>query len=119
MLHQHLAGQLVFPTLRDVEVDLEKGVGVPVKHRRDALLLEQVDVLQPVEVPAGRQLHQVEVLDERDVLLVLEPTTGEGLGIDCNSVLWCHGPQPPLPAICFASISFISASARSSLTPGM
>src|ERR687898_1672408 len=69
---QHLAGDLVLATRGDREVDLEEGVRIAVEHRRHALLLEQLDVLEPVEVLTGGGGVEVDVLDERDVLLVWE-----------------------------------------------
>src|SRR6185369_7312214 len=50
--NQHLSRVLVLPALRNLEMDLEKGVGIPVEDRGDAILVHQVDILQPVEVLA-------------------------------------------------------------------
>src|SRR5207245_3085543 len=50
MRDQYLARVLVLPALGNLKMDLEKGVGVPVEDRRDAILIHQVDILQPVEV---------------------------------------------------------------------
>src|SRR4030095_15586195 len=52
--HPHLARDLVLAALGDREVDLQEGVGVAVEDGRRTLLLEQLDVLEPVDVLAGR-----------------------------------------------------------------
>ena len=80
--HQHLARDLVLATLGDREVDLQEGVRVAVEDRRHAVLLEQRDVLEPVDVLARGRRLEVDVLDERDVLLVREAMAGEELGVD-------------------------------------
>src|SRR5579863_507345 len=59
VLDQHLPGDLVLAPGGDREVDLHERVRVAVEYRRRALLLEQLDVLEPVEVLAGRGRHQV------------------------------------------------------------
>ena len=64
--------RLVLPALGDREVDLDERVRVAVEHRRGAVLLEQLDVLEPVDVVTRRGGVEVDALDERDVLLVRE-----------------------------------------------
>ncbi len=64
------------------EVDLQERVRVAVEHGRDAVLLEQLDVLEPVDVPPGVAASEVDVLDEARVLLVREAVAGEVLGVD-------------------------------------
>src|SRR3954454_10935190 len=49
---QHLARELVLAPRRNREVDLKEGVRVAVKARRHAVLDEQLDVLEPVDVLA-------------------------------------------------------------------
>src|SRR5262249_26513220 len=73
---------LVLPARRDREVDLQEGVRVAVEDRGHAVLLEEVDVLEPVDVLARCKRVEVDVLDERDVLLVREPVPREELGVD-------------------------------------
>src|SRR5918992_496796 len=72
VLDEHLARDLVAAPLRDREVDLDEGVRVAVEHGGGALLLEQLHVLEPVDVLAGRGRLQVDVLDQRHLLLVGE-----------------------------------------------
>src|SRR5262249_35099615 len=66
----------------DREVDLQERVRVAVEDRGRPVLLEERDVLEPVDVLAGRRLEQVDVLDQRDVLLVREPVPCEELRVD-------------------------------------
>jgi hypothetical protein len=87
VLDEHLAGDLVLAPLRDGEVDLQERVRVAVEDGGDTLLLEQLDVFEPVEVLAGRRREQVDVLDLGDVLLVGEPVAGEVLGVDRPDLL--------------------------------
>jgi hypothetical protein len=87
MLDEHLAGDLVLAPLRDGEVDLEEGVRVAVEDGRDSLLLEELDVLEPVQVLARRRGGEVDVLDERDVFLVREAMAREVLGIELDDLL--------------------------------
>jgi len=68
---------------------------------------------------AGKRFEYQEDISLVEDLDLMELTPGKGLGIDCDGVFHSHGPQLPLWAICFASMSLISDSARSSLTPGM
>ena len=62
VLDEHLARELVLPPCGDREVDLQEGVGVAVEDGRDAVLLEQLDVLEPVDVVPGRRRLQVDVI---------------------------------------------------------
>ena len=87
VLDQHLAGDLVLAAGGDREVDLDERVRVAVEDGGRALLLEQLDVLEPVDVRAGRGRDQVDVLDQRDVLLVGEAVAGEVLGVDPDDLL--------------------------------
>src|SRR3954454_6211521 len=82
MLHEHLPGHLVLAAFRDREVDLEERVRVPVEDGRDAVLDEQLDVLEPVDVLARRGSDEIHVVEERDVLLIRVPLPRENLGID-------------------------------------
>src|SRR5919106_1537224 len=82
VLDQDLAGDLVLAALGDREVDLQEGIAVAVEHRRDTFLLEELDVLEPVQILARCRRHQVDILDERDVLLVRETVPGEELGVE-------------------------------------
>src|SRR5262249_61294282 len=50
---QDLARVLVLPALRDLEVDLEEGVGVAVEDGRDVVFRHAVHVFQPVDVRCG------------------------------------------------------------------
>src|SRR5918995_5316245 len=84
---QHLAGDLVLATLRNREVDLEEGVRVAVEHRGHPLLLEQLDVLEPVDVLAGRGRLEIDGLHEGDVLLVREAPSREELRVDRMDLL--------------------------------
>src|SRR4051812_10135496 len=84
---QHLAGDLVLAALGDREVDLQEGVGVAVEDGGRALLLEQLDVLQPVEVLAGGRGVEVDVRHQADVLLVGVALAGEVLGVDREDLL--------------------------------
>ena len=78
---------LVLAPFRDREVDLEKGIAVAVEDRRHAVLLEERDVLEPVDVLTRCRREQVDVLDERDVLLVREAVPGEELGVERPDLL--------------------------------
>src|SRR5262245_41042917 len=100
VLHQDLASQLVLAALGDLEVDLQERVRVPVEHRRRPVLLEQVDVLQPVEVLARRELVQVDLLDQRPVLLVREAMPRELLGVELAPGLIAHRLTPPRTGPC-------------------
>src|SRR6266545_2253334 len=79
---EHLARDLVLAALGDREIDLQEGVGVAVEDGGRALLLEQLDVLEPVDVVAGGRGQEVDALDERDVLLVWEALPRQVLGVD-------------------------------------
>src|SRR5215210_4648391 len=87
MPDQHLAGDLVLPSRRNREVDLQEGVRVAVEDRRHALLLEKLDVLEPVDVRAGSHGQKVDSLDFLDVLLVGEALAGEELGVEADDLL--------------------------------
>src|SRR5512133_2348910 len=123
---QHLARDLVLAARGDREVDLQEGVRVAVEDSRRALLLEQLDVLEPVDVLAGRGRLEVDPLDQADVLLVGEALPGELLGIDRDDLLGLVHRSTAEPSgsrsIGFSryrsSIVLISSSARSSDTPG-
>src|SRR5437764_8543235 len=82
MLDQHLARELVLPPFRDREVDLEERVRVAVEDRRDTVLDEQLDVLEPVDVAARRRRLEIDVLDLGHVLLIRETVPREVLGVD-------------------------------------
>src|SRR3954467_11447746 len=84
---QHLARDLVLAALGDREVDLQEGVGVAVEDRGRALLLEQLDVLEPVDVLPGRRRLEVDALHQGDVLLVGVALPGELLGVDRDDLL--------------------------------
>src|SRR4051794_6420121 len=89
---EDLARDLVLTALGDREVDLQEGVRVAVEHRRRALLLEQLDVLEPVDVLAGRGRLEVDRLDQADVLLVGEALPGELLRLDRDDLVrLAHG----------------------------
>ena len=98
MLDEHLAGDLVLAALGDREVDLQERVRVAVEHGRDALLLQEVDVLEPVDVVARRRRHEVDVLDQAHVLLVGEALAREVLGVEALLLLGLapHAPASPL-----------------------
>jgi hypothetical protein len=99
VLDEHLAGDLVLPPLRDREVDLEERVRVAVEHRRHVVLLEQRHVLEPVDVLSRRRGDEVDVLDERQVLLVREAVAGQELGIESPLLLgFVAGHQSPASA---------------------
>src|SRR5215217_2977749 len=95
---QHLARDFALAAGRDVEVDLEEGVQVAVEHRRHALLLEQLDVLEPVDVLTGRGGLEVDALDRRDVLLVREALPRQVLGVDRDDLLGLAGALPRIQA---------------------
>src|ERR671918_528299 len=76
VLDQHLARDLVLPPLGDREVDLQERVRVAVEDGRDSLLLEPVDVLA-----RGGRL-EIDVLDQRDVVLIGKALARELLGGD-------------------------------------
>src|SRR3954465_14946729 len=82
VLHEHLPGELVLASIRDREVDLEERVRVAVEDGRDAFLDEQLNVLEPVDVLARRRRDEVDVVEQRDVLLIREPLPRENLGVD-------------------------------------
>src|SRR4051812_8058247 len=89
---QHLARDLVLAAFGDREVDLQEGVGVAIEDSGRALLLEQLDVLQPVDVLPGRGRLEVDILDQAHVLLVGEAPPGELLRIDRDDLLGlAHG----------------------------
>jgi hypothetical protein len=104
VLDQHLARDLVLAALRDREVDPQERVRVAVEDGRDALLDEEVDVLEPVDVLARRGGEQVDVLDQAHVLLVGESLAGEVLGVEALLLLglaphafaspFCDEPTP-------------------------
>src|SRR5262249_37399603 len=106
--HQHLARDLVLAPVRDREVDPQEGVRVAVEDGGRALLLEQLDILEPVQVlPRGRRV-EVDVLHQRDVLLIGKALAGEILRIDRDDLLrladlvgarhWPSSPAPPRAA---------------------
>src|SRR5437016_995484 len=84
---QHLARELVLAAFRNREVDLQEGVRVTVEHGRNAVLLEELDILEPVEVRPRRRRLEVDVFDERDVLLVRKATSGEVLRVERDLLL--------------------------------
>src|SRR5688500_12290803 len=101
VLDEQLAGDLVLATLGNLEVDLQERVRVAVEDGRDAVLLQELDVLEPVEVVAGRGREQVDVLDLADVLLIGEASAGEVLGVDRADLLGLarrHVDQSSAPA---------------------
>src|SRR2546428_4391922 len=87
VLDQHLACDLVLTTLGNREVDLQERVRVAVEDRREPVLLEQLDVLEPVDVLTRRRREKVDVVDEVDVLLVWKPSAREVLGIEPGRLL--------------------------------
>src|SRR5439155_3953786 len=84
---QHLPRELVLPTRGDREVDLQERIRVAVEDRRDTVLLEELDVLEPVEIRARRRREQIDLLDEGDVLLVRKAMAGEVLRIQGDRLL--------------------------------
>src|SRR6185312_9379603 len=72
---------------RDVEVDLQERVRVAVEHRRHPLLLEQLDILEPVDVLARRGRLEVDAVERRDVLLIREALAAQVLGVDREDLL--------------------------------
>src|SRR5918992_1504005 len=91
MFDEHLAGDLALAPLRNGEVDANERVRVAVEDGRCSLLLEQFDVLEPVDVLSGRGGEQVDVLDLGDVLLVGEAPPREVLGVDLDDLLRLFG----------------------------
>src|SRR5581483_8389415 len=91
---QHLARDLVLTARGDREVDLEERVRVAVEHRRHAVLAQELDVFEPVDVLARRRGDQVDVVDERDVLLVRKAMAGQVLGVDPYRLLRLVDAQP-------------------------
>src|SRR5205085_6632309 len=87
VLDEDLPGDLVLAALRDVEVDADEGVRVPVEDGGVALFLEELDVLEPVDVLAGRRREEVDVLDLLDRLLVRIAATREVLAVDLLDLL--------------------------------
>src|SRR5215471_14236690 len=81
---QYLARVLVLPALGNLKMDLEKGVGVPVEDRWDAILVHQVDILQPVEVFARGRRDEVNVVHQGPVELIGEGPPGQFLGVDAD-----------------------------------
>src|SRR6266545_6870582 len=81
VLDQHLPRDLVLSPRGDREVDLEERIRIAVEHRRYAVLLEELDVLEPVEVRSRRRGEQIDLLDEPDVLLVRKAMSREILRI--------------------------------------
>ena len=75
-------GNLVLPSFRDREVELQERVRVAVEDCGRALFLEQLDVLQPVEVLARSGRLEVDLLDHADVLLIGVAPAREELGVD-------------------------------------
>jgi hypothetical protein len=104
MLDQHLASDLVLAPRRDVEVDLQERVGVAVEHGRHAVLDEQRDVLEPVDVLARSRRQQVHIVEERHVLLVGEAPARQVLGVDREDLLGflapAHASASPLWLLC-------------------
>src|SRR3954465_284692 len=93
---QDLARDFVLTALRDLEVDLDERVRVAIEDRWGALFLEQLDVLEPIDVLAGRGGVEVDVLDQRDVLLVGEALPRQELGVDRDDLLrLSHGRVEP------------------------
>src|SRR3977135_1316704 len=76
VLDEHLARKLVLAPRRNLEVDLEERVRVAVEDRGHAVFLQKLDILEPVDVLARRRRDEVDVLDERSVLLIREPPAG-------------------------------------------
>src|SRR3982751_4002262 len=95
---QHLARELVLAAGRDREVDLDEGVGVAIEDRRRALLLQQLDVLEPVDVRARRCGLEVDPLDQRGVLLVGVALAREELGVERDDLLRLSHESAPPPA---------------------
>src|SRR5215210_1936329 len=93
---QHLARDLVLAAGGDVEVDLQERVRVAVEDGRHPLLLEQLDVLEPVDVLARRGGLEVDLLECRDVLLVREALAGQVLGVDREDLLGLAGAGPDI-----------------------
>ena len=82
MCDKHLARDLVLAPGRDVEVDLQEGVRVAVEDGRHAILFQELDVLEPVQVLSGRGRLEVDVLHQGHVFLVREAVTGEELRVE-------------------------------------
>src|SRR5262245_11281725 len=82
MRNEDLACDLVLAPVRDREVDLQEGVAVAVEDRGHAVLLEELDVLEPVQVLSRGGCLEVDVLDERQVLLVREAMPREELRVE-------------------------------------
>src|SRR5262249_24447630 len=89
VLQEHLARDLValVGVVRQVEVELEERVRVRVEDGRDAVLLQQLDVLEPVDVAARRAREEVDVGRHRAVLLVRVPSAGQVLGVDPDGLV--------------------------------
>src|SRR5258705_1096155 len=81
MRDQDLARDLVLAPRGDREVDLQERVRIAVEHGRCAVLVQELDVLEPVDVVARRRGVEIDVLDERDVLLIRKPMAGQILRI--------------------------------------
>src|SRR5918999_518597 len=79
---EHLARDLVLASLGDREVDLEERVRVAVEDGGHPFLYEQLHILQPIEVRAGRGGHQIDAFELADVFLVGKTPAGELLGVD-------------------------------------
>src|SRR5947208_2881531 len=87
MRDQHLARDLVLPPLRDREVDLEKRVRVAVEHRGNAVLGQEPNVLEPVDVVARRRGDEVDIRDERHVLLIRKAMPGQVFRVEPGRLL--------------------------------
>src|SRR6266576_1856637 len=93
VLDQNLARDLVLTARGNREVDLQERVRVAVEDRREPVLLEQLDVLEPVDVLSRRRCEKVDVVEEADVLLVRKPSSREVLGIEPSRLLGLVGAQ--------------------------
>ena len=91
---QDLARVLVFLALGNLEMDLEKGICVPVEDRGDAILVHEVDILEPVEVLARRGRYEIDVVNQGPVELVGKGLPGQFLGVDAD----LHGELRRRPA---------------------
>ena len=87
MFDQHLPRDLVLSPFGDPKIDLEERIRVAVEHCRDGVLFEELDVFEPVEIRSRRRREQVDVLDERDVLLVREAMSREVLRVERDLLL--------------------------------
>src|SRR5260221_8228509 len=96
---EHLAGELILAPGRDLEMNLEEGVGIAVEHRRHAVLVHEVYVLEPVDVLARSGGDQIDVLHQRPAELGGEGTPRQLLRVDPDL-----GAEPPGPGYMLSAI---------------